>query len=155
MPNRYEREIEEILTRMEESEPRKGLGDRIRPFRRRPARPRGLPTLDLPHIPLMEFLLLLAIFLILFAAGLAFYDGETTPLSGWIGLAGLVIFFMALVAGWRDRFRPSPPPQWRGDTLNSTRLRRGPLEALAARIRIWRLRQQYRRGQAMQDEPDD
>jgi hypothetical protein len=155
MPNRYEREIEEILNRMEESEPHKGLGDRIRPFRRRPARQRGLPRLEAPHIPLMEFLLLVAIFLILLAAGLAFYDGDTTPLSGWIGLAGVILFFVALVAGWRDRFRPAPPPQWRGNTLASTRIRRGPLAALAAQLRIWRLRQHYRRGQAAQDDPDD
>lgn len=153
MPNRYEREIEEILNRMEESEPRKGLGANIRPFRRRPPRPpRNLPSI---HIPVMEFLLLIAIFLFMVAAGLAFYDGEPTPLTGWIGLAGLVCFFVALVAGWRDRFRPTPPPQWRGDTLTPTRIRRGPFAALSAQLRIWRLRQQYRRGQAMQDEPDD
>lgn len=155
MPNRYEREIEEILSRMEESEPRKGIGDRIRPFRRRPARRPALPSLDVPRVPLMEFLLLVAIFLILVAAGLAFYDGVTTPLSGWIGLAGAILFVVALVAGWRQRFRPAPPPQWRGDTLTPTRIRRGPIAALAAQMRIWRLRQQYRRGQAMQNDPDD
>lgn len=153
MPNRYEREIEEILNRMEESEPRKGLGDRIRPFRRRPARPaRDLPSI---HLPLLEMLLLIAIFLFLVAAGLAFYDGEPTPLSGWIGLAGLISFVVALVTGWRERFRPSTPPKWREDALGPTPIRRGPLAALAAQIRIWRLRQQYRSGQAMQDEPDD
>jgi hypothetical protein len=153
MPNRYEREIEEILNRMEESEPHKGLGDRIRPFRRRPARPpRDLPSV---HIPFMEALLLIAIFLFLVAAGLAFYDGEPTPLSGWIALAGLISFVVALVTGWRDRFRPSPPPQWREDALAPARIRRGPLAALSAQLRIWRLRQAYRRGQAMQDEPDD
>ena len=155
MPNRYEREIEEILSRMEESEPRKGRGDRIRPFRR-PARPRGP---QFPHIALLELLLLLAIVLILIAAGLAFYDGAPSPISGLIGLAGLVLFVVALVVGWRDRFRPSSKPQWRGDAIDPyhqpSRARRGPFSALAAQIRIRRLRREYRRAQAQQDELDD
>ncbi|HEX9036098.1 MAG TPA: hypothetical protein VF808_03820 [Ktedonobacterales bacterium] len=152
MPNRYEREIEEILNRMEESEPKKGLGDRIRPFRRRPARPPGLPT---PQIPLLELVLLMALLLILVAAGLAFYQGEATAWSGWIGLAGVALFVVALVAGWRDRFRPSTFPRWRAHALGPTPLRRSPLSALSAQIRIWRLRQQYRRGQSMHDESDN
>ncbi len=156
MPNRYEREIEEILSRMEESEPRKGLGDRIRPFRRprppRPPRPLGLPT---PQIALMELLFLLAIVFILVASGFAFYDGAPTLVSGVIGLVGLAFFVVALVAGWRDRFRPSTQSQWRGNTLEYRPTRRGPFSALAARIRFWRLRQQYRRAQGRQGEPDD
>lgn len=151
MPNRYEREIEEILSRMEESEPRKGLGDRIRPFRR-PARPRGLPT---PHIALMELLFLLAIVFILIASGLAYYDNAPSPVSGAIGMVGLTFFVVALVAGWRERFRPSSQPRWRGNTVEPQRTRRGPFSALTAQLRIWRLRQQYRRAQAQQDEPND
>jgi hypothetical protein len=151
MPNKYEREIEEILSRMEESEPRKGLGDRIRPFRR-PARPRGTPSL---HIPLMELLFLLAIVFILIASGLAFYEGAPTLLSGVVGLVGLVLFVVALVAGWRDRFRPLSQARWRGNTVDPHRIRHGPFGALAAQVRIWRLRQQYRRAQARLDEPDD
>ncbi|HEU0026337.1 MAG TPA: hypothetical protein VFQ25_04415 [Ktedonobacterales bacterium] len=158
MPNRYEREIEEILSRMEESEPRKGLGDRIRPFRR-PARPRGPQMPRMPQIALLELLLLLAIVFILIAAGFAFYDGTPSPISGLIGLVGLVIFVVALVVGWRDRFRPSSKPQWHGDSVDPyrqpSRARRGPFSALAAQIRIRRLRREYRRAQAQQDDPDD
>jgi hypothetical protein len=155
MPNRYEREIEEILSRMEESEPRKGLGDRIRPFRR-PARPRGPQA---PQIALLELLLLFAIVLILVAAGFAFYDGAPSPISGLIGLAGLVLFVVALVVGWRDRFRPSSKPQWRGNAVEPyrqpSRVRRGPFSALAAQIRIRRLRREYRRAQTQQNDLDD
>ncbi len=154
MPNRYEREIEEILNRMEESEPHKGLGDRIRPFRprRRPARPRGLPT---PHIALMELLFLLAIVFILIASGLAFYEGAATVISGAIGAVGLLLFVVALVTGWRDRFRHPSQSQWRGTSLESGHTQRGPFSGLATQIRIWRLRQQYRRAQKRQGEPDD
>ena len=153
MPNRYEREIEEILNRMEESEPRKGFGDRIRPFRRpRPTRPRGMP---MRQFALMEILFLLAITFILIASGLAFYDGDATVASGVIGLLGLVFFVVAIVAGWRDRFRRSSQPKWRGNTVEPGHIRRGPFGALAARIRIMRLRREYRRAQSQQDEPDD
>lgn len=159
MPNRYEREIEEILSRMEESEPRKGLGDRIRPFRR-PARPRPPRGPQALQIALLELLLMLAIVLILIAAGFAFYDGAPNPVSGLIGLAGLTLFVVALVVGWRDRFRPSSKPQWRGNAVvepyrQPSRTRRGPFSALAAQIRIRRLRREYRRAQAQQDDLDD
>ena len=40
MPNKYQREIEEILRNMERTEPRQGLGDRIRAFNRPRPRPR-------------------------------------------------------------------------------------------------------------------
>ena len=41
MPNKYEREIEEILRNMDRPEPKPGLGNRIRAFNRpRPRRPR-------------------------------------------------------------------------------------------------------------------
>ena len=161
MPNRYEREIEEILNRMEESEPNKGAGDRIRPFRRpkpKPVRPHGLPT---PRIALLELLFLIAIFLLLVAAGLAFYESGPTLISGAIAAAGLLLFVVALVAGWRDHFRPSTTPRWREHALDHDQDRdsdhppRGPLDSLAGRIRIWRLRQQYRRGQALRDDLDD
>lgn len=155
MPNRYEREIEEILTRMEESEPNKGSGDKIRPFRRpkpQRQRPQGLPA---PHISLMELLFLLAIALILIASGLAFYDGAASPLSAIIMGVGALLFLVALVAGWRDRFRPSPPPQWRRSALDDDNRPHGPFGGLAGRVRIWRLRRDYRRGQATRRRLDD
>ena len=154
MPKRYEREIEEILSRMEESEPQKGFGDRIRPFRR-PLRPRGSRTLNFPQISAIELLFVLAIALALIASGLAFFDGAPDIWSGVIGLVALTLFVVALVVGWRDRFRPSTQPRWRGNSVEPNRIRRGPFSALAAQVRIWRLRQQYRRAQERQSEPDD
>jgi hypothetical protein len=152
MPNRYQREIEEILNRMEESDPQKGSSARIRPFRRpKPQRPRGLSA---PHIPIVELLLLLAIALVLIGSGLAFYDGGATPVSGTIGAVGILLFVVALVVGWRDRFRPSSP-RWRGTALDNTPDRPGPFGDLAARIRIWQMRQRYRRGQRQQGHLDD
>ena len=152
MPSRYEREIEEILSRMEESEPRHGLGDRIRPFQRPTAPRRSLPTM---RFPLEVLLILFAVVFALVAAGIAFFNGDATVASGILGAIGLVLFVVALVVGWRDRFRLSSQPKWRGNTVEPSHIRRGPLGALAARIRIMRLRREYRRAQSQQDEPDD
>jgi uncharacterized membrane protein YtjA (UPF0391 family) len=145
MPNRYEREIEEILSRMEETEPRRGLGERIRPMQRPPARARSFPTF---HISLVEALMLFSIVLTLIAAGLAFFDGAPDLITGIIGMVALVLFVVALVVGWRDRFRPQPKAQWRGPPYSKvTPLRRNPFSAIATQIRVLRLRLQYRRAQ--------
>ncbi|HEY7849526.1 MAG TPA: hypothetical protein VIC27_05635 [Ktedonobacterales bacterium] len=150
MPNRYQREIEEILSRMEESEPRRGLGDRIRPMQRPPTRSRSLPTWRLPFV---EALILLSIALTLIAVGLAYFDGSAGLITGIIGSAALVLFVVALVVGWRSRFRPQQAAQWRGASQsNVTPLRRNPFSALATRIRVFRLRMQYRRAQRDNDQ---
>lgn len=145
MPNRYEREIEEILNRMEESEPRRGFGDRIRPMQRPPSRARSMPSL---RVPFADVLMLLSVILVLVAAGLAYFEGSATIVTGIIGAIALVLFVVALVVGWRDRFRPQKKAQWRGPSyVEVTPIRRNPVSALMTRIRVIRLRMQYRRGQ--------
>ncbi|HET9109735.1 MAG TPA: hypothetical protein VFN78_02810 [Ktedonobacterales bacterium] len=145
MPNRYEREIEEILSRMEESEPRRGFGDRIRPMQRPPSRARSLPSF---RVPFADVLMLLSIILVLVASGLAYFEGSATVVTGIIGAIALVLFVVALVVGWRDRFRPKKKAQWRGPSyVEVTPIHRNPVSALLTRIRVIRLRMQYRRAQ--------
>lgn len=145
MPNRYEREIEEILSRMEEDTPRRGLGDRIRPLQRPPARARSMPSI---HIAFVELLLIISIILTMVAAGIAYFNGVADLTAGIIGVAALVLFVVALVVGWRDRFRPPSKPQWRGSSqVKVTPIRRNPFSAIATQIRVIRLRRQYRRAQ--------
>lgn len=145
MPNRYEREIEEILNRMEEDEPRRGRGDRIRPLRRPPARTRSFSSI---HLASVELLIFISLVLTMIASGIAYFNGVADVVTGIIGLVALVLFVVALVVGWRDRFRPSPKSQWRGSSqVKATPIRRNPFSALATRIRVIRLRRQYRRAQ--------
>lgn len=145
MPNRYEREIEEILSRMEETEPRHGLGDRIRPFQRPAARKRSSTPV---HIPFVETLILISVGCALVAGGIAYFYGGPGLISGIIGAVALVLFVVALVAGWRDRFRPTPKSQWRGASyVEVTPIRRGFFDSIATQIRVFRLRMQYRRAQ--------
>jgi hypothetical protein len=145
MPNRYEREIEEILSRMEESEPRRAFGDRIRPMKRPPSRARSLPSF---HFPFVHVLMLVSILLVLVATGITYFEGSANLVTGIIGSIGLVLFVVALVVGWRDRFRPHKKAQWRSPSyVEVTPIRQNPISMLMTRIRVFRLRMQYRRAQ--------
>ena len=151
MPNRYQREIEEILNRMEESEPQpRGPGARPRPMRRPPTR--SLPSI---HIALSPLLLLVSVALTLIATGWAFYDGAANLLTGAIGAAALIVFIIGMFVGWRGQVRPQRTTQWRQagpSSAKPTPIHRNPLSALLTRFRVYRLRQQYRRSQQQHDE---
>lgn len=151
MPNKYEREIEEILRNMERTEPpRQGLSDRIRAFNRpRPRPQRGWRT----PLNATEALFVISILLALAAASLTFYLQQVVianlPVIGDITVNGILALgaFIALVAalfrGWRDRFRiGSSTPSWRGNVVDM-RPRRNPFNALMTQFRIFRLKFRY------------
>ena len=174
MPNKYEREIEEILRNMDRPEPKPGLGNRIRAFNRpRPRRPRHFGAFGLTAC---EVFLLSGILLILFGAGLRDFYGANQPTFGFLAkdaLTGIVAssvsccFVVGLVIGWRSGFSGSrfPTTNWRSTTnytsappatSNSsgtenkvvriqTRRNRNPFSAIATQIRILRLKMRYQR----------
>lgn len=153
MPNRYQREIEEILSRMEDSEPQRGPGDRTRPFQRPPSRARSLPSI---HLPFGDLLLLASIAITLIATGLAFYNGAANLLTGILGAVALLLFLLGMIVGWRAQVHPRTTSRWRGPSnaanAEPTPIHRNPLSALITRFRVYRLRQQYRRAQRDRDE---
>jgi|GEM_PF-439961 hypothetical protein len=127
MPNKYEREIEEILKNMDRPEPGHSLGSRIRAFNRpRPRRPRRSWSFALNG---SEICLMIGIALILVGAGMAFYFGSNPPtlfgngpIQAWIALAGFIFFVVGLVIGWRSYFRSGRAgtfTSWRGRDYNS------------------------------------
>jgi hypothetical protein len=175
MPNKYEREIEEILRNMDRPDPKPGLGNRIRAFNRpRPRRPRSLGVFGLTAC---EVCLLSGIILILCGAGLRYFYGTNQPtfgfladdaLSGWVALLGFALFVMGLIIGWRTGFsggrigsvswrNPSGYTSTTSTSSNAssisnnnvvrlqTRHNRNPFSALATRIRIIRLKMRYKR----------
>lgn len=98
-------------------------------------------------------MILLAVAFALVAAGIAFYNGDATVVSGILGAISLVLFVVALVVGWRDRFRLPTKPEWRGSSYTTvTPIRRGFLGAIATQLRVLRLRMYYRRSQRDNDE---
>lgn len=145
MPNRYEREIEEILRNIDRTEPKQGFSDRFRAFNNRPKTSRAPRRF---HLPLdgTDLLLALGIALALVAAGITFTSGSVaTPVTGAIALAAFVVIVCALGAQWRSRFRgPTMTRQWRGNVVDMTPRRRSPFGGIVTRIRIIRLRLRYR-----------
>lgn len=159
MPNKYEREIEEILRNMDHTESKTSIGNRIRSFNR--PRPRARRSWQAP-LNRTETLFLVGILLALAGAGLAYYfqsvyvPGTQFSLSGILALAGFACIVFALVLAWRDRFRGLKTTipanrRWRGASDGSgskiveMRPRRGPLSAIATQARLFRLKLRYRR----------
>ena len=100
MPDKYMREIEEILRNIERTEPRNDPGERIRPFARPPRR----RSFSLPQLELPVTLILLGIALALVGSGLAYYQMSPTLASGLIAVAGFALFVAGLALTWWARF---------------------------------------------------
>ncbi|HEX6543020.1 MAG TPA: hypothetical protein VF040_14780 [Ktedonobacterales bacterium] len=151
MPDKYMREIEEILRNMERAEPRHDLGERVTPFTRtRPATRRPRVSL-MPHVELPVGLMLLGIGLALVGAALAYYQMSASIVSGLIALGGFIVFVVGVALGWWARFRGVSlstrslrrPP--RTDNVVRIRpVRSNPLSKLLTRIRMRRVRRRYR-----------
>lgn len=152
MPNKYEREIEEILRNMERTEPpRQGLSDRIRAFNRpRPRPQRGWRT----PLNATEALFVLSIVLTFAAASLTYYLGqvvilrlpvvEVLTVNGLLALGAFIALVAALFRGWRERFRlGSSTPAWRGNVVDMHSRRRNPFSAIMTQFRIFRLKFRY------------
>jgi hypothetical protein len=168
MPNKYQREIEEILRNLEGPEPKQGLGNRIRAFNRpRPRRPRRVWEVG---VSLSEMLLFAGIAVILLGAGLTYFFGlhlptflGDTPVAAWISIIGVALFVVGLVIGWRRGFNSgrAGTSSWRGNNFTNSngsnsvsdskvvhlhaRRSRNPLNALVTQIRILRLKMRYHR----------
>ena len=149
MPDKYMREIEEILRNIERTEPRQDQGERIRPFARPSARRQSI---SLPHLEAPVTLILLGILLTLAGGSLAHYQMTPTLASGLIALAGFVLFVAGLALAWWARFRgvssaPArslrrPPP-----TDNVVRIRparSNPFSRMLTNIRMRQMRRRYR-----------
>ena len=152
MPDKYMREIEEILRNLEGSEPQHDLGERIRPFKRPAARrPRGPRVSWVPRLELPIALMLLGIALALVGAGLTYYQLEATLVSGLIGLGGFLLFAAGVALGWWARFRGVSLPARRvrrspaSDNVVRIRpVRSNPLSRLTTSLRMRQMRRRYR-----------
>jgi hypothetical protein len=151
MPDKYMREIEEILRNIEGTEPRHDLGERIRPFARPARRVRGPRVSWIPHLELPVTLILLGIALALVGAGLTYYQTEASLVSGLIALGGFTLFVMGVALGWWARFRgvsvsarPIRRPPSSDNVVRIRPVRSNPLSRLATSIRMRQMRRRYR-----------
>ena len=143
MPNRIEREIEEILDRLEATAPPRRPVRLRRSWRSRVSRFASRGRAQLPVLPSLNPGNLMLTGLGLIFAGLLL--GMVLPeLTRWAVIVGLMLFFTSFVLSF-SRGRRGPTggdTYWRGQRIPRAQLR-GP--TLTARLRAWWRRRNRRR----------
>jgi uncharacterized membrane protein len=139
MPNKYEREIEEILRNLEHSEPRVGFGQRVGGRMRRKANARR--SMPVVRLNFSEWCLAIAVVAALFAGGWEYAHGGGDLITGIIALVGAVC--IALVA--LSSFLAKPRSRSTASLYNNvTPMRRNPLSRLGASWHLLMLKMRYR-----------
>jgi len=100
MPDKYEREIEDILRNLKRREPESN----IRPLRRKTERRPGVP---LPRLRPAEWSLIIAIIVALLAGGWAFANGGGNLITGLLALLGAGCIAFVALSAFLVRERPS------------------------------------------------
>jgi hypothetical protein len=146
MPNRYEREIEEILRNLEHTEPKQGVGQKLGGrLRRKPA-----PKVEMRerrvfavHFTLVEWLLSSAIFCAIVAGGYAYILQEGNLFTGILAIVGFVC--LLLVASSYYVLQPRRPKSVQYGSVTITPMRRGPLGTIKTRWNLFWMKMRYRR----------
>jgi len=151
MPNRYEREIEEILRNLEQTGPKPGSGPNGgERFRRRTAShsPKQSFRLSSLNFSTAEWLLLVTVIAALVAGGYEFIIGGSDILSGLLATIGVVC--LSLVTCSHFLFQPRRAHSVRYGNVTITHLHRNPLGMLRTQWNLMMLKMRYRR---KDDEP--
>lgn len=146
MPNRYEREIEEILRNLEQAEPRPGGQKFSERFRGKPGARMRQPRFSL-SLSLPERLLLTAVIAALVAGGYAYLTQHTDFFSLALSLVSLICIILVSCSYYlfqpnrerSTRYKNVPP------TMIITPLRRTPLSTAKTQWNLFKLRMRYRR----------
>lgn len=139
MPNRYEREIEEILRNLED--PKAGPGQKIGRRPKPQVRTQSRPTFSL-RFSATEWLLTITVVAALLGGGYAYAQRMTPDLfTGIVAVVGTISFI--LVAFSQFIFQQRRPPSAR--YVKITPLRRGPMDFLRTRWHLFMLKIRYRR----------
>ena len=145
MPNKYEREIEEILRNMERTEPKQGLGQKLGGRMRRKTDSRSnvrrRRNLSL-QFGVSEWCLTIAICASLLAGGWAFAHGSADIYTGAIAVIGAACLGIVVILPFLSRSRY---PKQAGGSGNVTPIRRNPLNSISTRWNLFMLKLRYRR----------
>ncbi len=145
MPNKYEREIEEISRNLERTEPKASLGQKFGGRLRRKSGSRtnvrkgGFPSLN---FGISEWCLVIAWCAALFAGGWAFAQGGADIVTGVVALIGAVCLALIVLLPFVSRSRYSTQSASYGKV---TPMWRNPLSSLATRWNLFLLKLRYRR----------
>ena len=144
MPNKYEREIEEILRNLDQSAPKPRLSQRLR--RKTNERPRGQKrSLPAFNFGLSEWCLVIAWVAALIAGGWTFAQnhggGNGDLFTGSVALISLGCLMIVVILAF------SPQSRLSGHTRagNVTAIRRNPLSSLSTRWNLFLLKRRYKR----------
>ena len=146
MPNRYEREIEEILRNMETTETKPSPGQRFsermrrKPEPRKRPRRRGLPSFKFKAT---EWFIIIAIAVALISGGYAYANnGNPTVVTGILAIIGTICLILVVLSPFLLRSRQSPQSPGYGKV---TPIRRNPLNSIQTRWNLFTLKLRYRR----------
>jgi hypothetical protein len=155
MPNRYEREIEEILRNLEHTEPKSGQRFDKRPRRgpgdRMPRQRRRFVSF---HLSASEWLLVIAVVAALVAGGYAYAQGKVDLAAGIIApradlitgvIAAIGVLCLILVALSQFLFRARRPRSVQYGNMTVTPLRRNPFSGIKTQWNLLMLKWRYRR----------
>lgn len=143
MPNKYEREIEEILRNLEGTGSRASRGQKFGEGSRH--RPGGRPqrrswNYFLLRLKPTDWFIVVAVVAALIAGGVAYVRGPDF-ITGIIAILG----FLCLVAAILSPFISRPPSRSYARDGNITRLRFNPFRGLVTRWNLFMLKRRYRR----------
>lgn len=139
MPNKYEREIEEILRNLERTEPKARFGQRVNKQTRRKTGPRR--SMSMPRLNFAEWCLAIALVAALAAGGWAYAQGADL-ITGTIALVGATCILLVAISN----FIRKPGYQSQSTRYNNvTRLHSGnPFHRIATRWHLLVLKLRYR-----------
>lgn len=139
MPNKYEREIEEILRNLERTEPKAGFGQRMSGrMRRKAGVRRGLPNIQLSFT---EWCLAIALVAALAAGGWAYAQRGGDLITGSVAIIGAVCVALVALSSFLTK------PHYASSSTrynNVTRLRSNPFRRLTASWHLLVLKMRYR-----------
>ena len=145
MPNRYEREIEEILRNLESTDPKASLGQKFGKRLRRKQEQRVKPrrqSFSVPHFKATDWLIIIAVITALIAGGYAFSNQGATVVTGILAIISALCLLLLILSPFLFRSRQSTQSTRYG---NVTPIRRNPLSSIATRWNLFLLRMRYRR----------
>jgi hypothetical protein len=139
MPNKYEREIEEILRNLERTEPKARFGQRVSERMRR--KPQARRSMSLPRLSFAEWCLISAFVAALAAGGWAQAHNAADVITGIIALIGAVCLVLVAISNFVVKPRRQSPS---ARSNNVTRLRNNPLRRMATSWHLLILKLRYR-----------
>jgi hypothetical protein len=145
MPNRYEREIEEILRNLEQTEPKTARGPKFGDRQRRKQNVRRSgnrrPVSSL-HLTITEWLLVTTVITALVAGGYAYLQ-ETNIVTGILASVSLICLILVALSHFvLNRSRPQPT---RYGNVTITPLRPNIFSSIKTQWNLFMLKLRYRR----------